>query len=703
MVTHTKQLADAAVVAPSRTPAWLYSATILLSAFLLFQIQPILAKLILPWFGGAAAVWLVSLAFFQLTYLFGNLYAHASIHLGGLRLAGRVHALFLLASLLLLPIAPRAFWQPQGNVEPVWRILQLLTATVGVPFLLLSATSPLLQTSYAIGRDRPQPYRLYALSNLGSLVALLSYPVLIEPAISTHHQVVIWSVAYAVFVASCSLIAWRAPLATAPPPEQARLMRPGRTVLWLWLSLAACASSLLVCVTNHISQNVAAIPLLWVVPLSLYLLTLILCFEGRSWYRRPVFLPLLPVAVAAMIWLLSPRFESAAPGVGIPVYFLGFFVCCMVCHGEMAALKPTPELLTLFYLTVSAGGAVGGLFSALLAPRIFRGFYEFPLTLAACVISVVLALRRNAESPGRKLAFPAWASVAVAAVLLFLILHTIWTESRQTLMVRNFYGVLRVNVLAGGAVRPAVTQLRNGTVVHGEEILEPSRSNIPTTYYGEQSGIGIALLFARQSGKIRVGAIGLGIGTVARYGQPGDQYVFYEINPQDIDLAKNLFDFMRHSEASVEVIPGDARLSLQEEPNQDFDVLILDAFSGDAIPVHLLTREAFELYFRHLKPHGLVAIHVSNLSLNLPPLVEAVAAAAGASGVKVTNSNDDRNAVYESTWMLLDRNASPNSTVRNLVADRISLPAGTTAEIQQQDGARPWTDDYSNVAGILKW
>ena len=703
MVTNTKEPALPAVVAPSRTPAWLYLGTIFLSAFLLFQVQPILAKLILPWFGGAAAVWLVSLAFFQLTYLLGNLYAHFSIRKAGLRLASRAHALFLLASLFLLPVVPSPLWQPQGNVEPAWRILQLLTATVGAPFLLLSATSPLLQMSYPIGRDRPQPYRLYALSNFGSLVALLSYPTLIEPAVSTHHQVVIWSVAYVVFAAACSLIAWRVPLANARPPEETRLMRVDRTLLLLWLFLAACASSLLVCVTNHISQNIAAIPLLWVVPLSLYLLTLILCFEGRSWYRRSVFLPLLPVAVAAMLWLLAPKFESVAPGVGIPVYFLGFFVCCMVCHAEMAALKPAPESLTLFYLTISAGGAAGGLFAALLAPRIFRGPYEFPLTLAACVISVLIALRHKPQSAGQKPALPKLATSAIAAVLLLFIVETLWTESRQTLMVRNFYGVLRVNVLPGGTVRPAVTQFRNGSVVHGEEILDPSRSDVPTTYYGEHSGIGVALLFARQSGNIRVGAIGLGIGTVARYGQPGDQYVFYEINPQVIDLAKNLFDFMRRSEANVEVVPGDARLSLQKEPDQNFDVLIVDAFSGDAIPVHLLTREAFELYFRHLKPHGLLALHVSNRSLNLPPLVQVVAASVGASGVKVTNPDEEQNAVYESTWMLLDRDSSPNDTVRNLAADRIALPAGTAAKIQQSAGVRPWTDDYSNVAGILKW
>lgn len=703
MVTKTNEPAPTAVVAPLRTATWLYPGTIFLSAFLLFQVEPILAKLILPWFGGAAAVWLVSLAFFQLTYLLGNLYAHISIRRGGLRLSSQAHALFLLASLLFLPIAPSAFWQPQGNEEPTWRILGLLTVTVGVPFLLLSATSPILQTWHTIGHERARPYRLYALSNLGSLAALLSYPILVEPTISTHHQVLIWSVAYGVFVGLSLLLVWRVQALDVPQPEKTRKIQVERALPLLWLMLSACASSLLVCVTNHISQNLAAIPLLWVVPLSIYLLSLILCFEGDSWYRRAIFLPLLPVAVAAMAWLLSPGFELAAPGLEIPVYFAGLFICCMVCHGEMAALKPAPEWLTFFYLTISAGGAAGGLFAAILAPRIFRGLYEFPLTLTACVILVVIVLRRHRQSARGRRRLPAFLDAAIAVALLALLFQRAWVESRQALMVRNFYGVLRVNVLAGGTVRPAVTQLRNGTVVHGEQILDPSRSDVPTTYYGEHSGIGVALLFARQSGNIRVGVIGLGIGTLARYGQAGDHYVFYEINPQVVDVAKNLFDFVHRSDAQVEIVPGDGRLSLQRETNQDFDVFVVDAFSGDAVPVHLLTREAFELYFRHLKPHGLLAIHISNRSLNLAPLVEAEAAAVGSGTVTITNPDDEQNAVYESTWMLLDKASSPNSTVRNLMADRISLPAGTLAEIQQSGGVRAWTDDYSNVVSIVRW
>ena len=703
MLTGLKEKApDVARNVPA-SPIPLSPAIIALSAFLLFQVQPILAKLILPWFGGVAAVWLVSLAFYQSGYFLGNLYAHFLAKQGRARWWRRVHAVLLLASLALLPIVPGRFWQPRAGEEPMWRILGLLTATVGVPFLLLSATSPLLQSWCSASRNAARPYRLYALSNLGSLLALLTYPLVVEPAISTHDQVIVWSVAYGICVMLCSALALRMPVGNAPPLEQTSKRPTGWVLPVLWLSLAGCASALLLSVTNHVSQSIAAIPLLWIVPLSLYLLTLILSFEADSWYRRAVFLPLFPIALAAMAWLLSPRFESAAPRLQIPLYFAGLFICSMVCHGEMAALKPAPELLTVFYLMISAGGAIGGLFVALIAPLVFRGLYEFPLALAACAISVFFVFLRNPQlRAGHRIA--PFLSATITAVLLVIIFQTARVQSGQALLtVRNFYGVLRVDILPRGTVRPAVTQIRNGTVVHGEEILDESRSDVPTTYYGEHSGIGIALLFARQSREIRVGVIGLGVGTLARYGQPGDDYIFYEINPQVIHLATNLFDFLRRSDAHVEITTGDGRLSLQSQAPQDFDVLVVDAFSSDAIPIHLLTREAFELYFRQLKPHGLLAINVTNRLLDLPTVIEATARAVGARAVRVTNAEDEQNAVYQSSWMLLDRASAANATVSNLAEGRISLPPGTSAQIQQETGVRAWTDNYSNILRILNW
>ena len=679
---------------------WLYAGTIFLSAFLLFQVQPILAKLVLPWFGGAAAVWTISLAFYQLTYLLGNFYAHVLIQRGGLHFSSRLHALILVASLLLLPILPSSFWQPRGSEEPAWRILGLLAATVGLPFLLLSATSPLLQAWHTRGREGARPYRFYALSNAGSLLALLSYPLVVEPLVSTHRQAWVWSVAYGGFVVLCAVTTFRQPaikVARIEPPEEGP---PNWRLQLLWLSLAATASALLLSITHHISQNIAAVPLLWIVPLSLYLLSLILCFEGHRWYHRWLFLRLLPVALGGMAYALSPQFENSGPELQIPLFCAGLFICCMACHGEMADLKPRPEFLTLFYLMVSTGGALGGMLVAVVAPRIFRGFYELPLALGMCAFFMLMVLHREPQASRQRWSQPALlAATGLTGLLMAFLFHVTRLQSQQAVvMVRNFYGVLRVHNVAPSAVRPAMKQLRNGTIVHGAQILDVARRDVPTTYYGRQSGAGIALLLTRQRGNIRVGVIGLGVGTLARYGQRGDHYSFYEINPLVIDLAEKQFDFVRQSAAQIEMIPGDARLSLERQGPQEFDVLLVDAFSSDAIPVHLLTREAFELYFRHLKPRGVLAVHVSNRFLDLPPVVEAGARALGVRSVKVTNSADQTNAVYQSTWMLLDRPAGPGSAAT--VPDD-ALPSATVPQSEERI-VRAWTDDYSNLLAILK-
>jgi hypothetical protein len=677
------------VPVPAPGPALaLYAATIFLSAFLLFQVQPILAKLVLPWFGGAAAVWTISLAFYQIVYLLGNLYAHVLMQTLGPRVSTRLHAVALLLSLALLPVFPNPAWQPQGNEEPAWRILGLLAVTVGVPFLLLSATSPLLQAWHTRGQAGARPYRLYALSNTGSLLALLSYPVLVEPQLATRHQAWIWSAGYAAFVLICAFIAFRQPVTTSVTADSPSGERPSWKLQLLWLGLAATASALLLSVTHHVSQNIAAVPLLWIVPLSLYLLSLIVCFEGRSWYRRAWFMRLLLVFLGAMAYSLSPEFENAPPELLIPLFCAGLFVCCMTLHGEMAGLKPGPQFLTLFYLMVSAGGAVGGIFVAVVAPRIFRGFFELPLALALCALLFVLVLYREpSSSPGKLAPSLLLALAALAVLLMAFVFHVAWLQGSQArVMVRNFYGVLRVNDMPASPPRPRVRQLRNGTIVHGLQILDFFGHDMPTTYYGKQSGAGVALTLARQRGNIRVGVIGLGAGTLALYGRDGDHYSFYEINPLVVDLANTQFDFLRQSRAEIQIVPGDARLSLQRQSPQQFDVLLVDAFSGDAIPVHLLTREAFDLYFRHLKPQGVLAVHVSNRYLDLPPVVEAAARLLGARAVKLTSPEDQADAVYQSTWMLLDRPPAP--------AD--ALPASSDKVI------RPWTDDYSNLIQILK-
>ncbi len=678
----------------------LCAAAVFLSAFLLFQIQPILAKLILPWFGGAAAVWVASLAFYQSAYLLGNLYAHLLLR-RGLLLSSRLHALALFASLLLLPVVPSAFWKSNGAADPLWRILGLLAATAGLPFLLLSATSPLLQGWYGAARAGKNPYRFYSLSNAGSLLALLSYPFLVEPLVPAHAQAILWSLAYAGFVFLCAAIVWRRPAPAAAPG----LLSPAPpwTAAILWFFLAATASLLLLSIGNHISQNIAAVPLLWIAPLSIYLLTLVLCFDSPRWYRRRYFLPLLAAALGAMTYAISGPFESASPAIQILLFLGGLFICCMACHGELARLKPHPEFLTAFYLALAAGGAAGGIFAAVIAPRLFYRFYELPLGLALCPLCVLAALLFSARSSQSPLS-PAARSFATAAtfVLLLFLAYQVSAGDGALLTIRNFYGVLRVGIVPAAGLRPAVTQLKHGAIVHGEEIIEPARNDVPTAYYGEHSGAGIALLLERQRGPLQVGVIGLGAGTLARYGQRGDRYVFYEINPQVIDLARNLFDFLRQSEAQIEIVPGDARLSLENQPARRFDLLLLDAFSGDAVPVHLLTRQAFQLYYHRLKPGGLLAVHVTNRFLDLPRLVAAEAAATGARALLVSNAEDAANAVYASQWMLLDLQDAPNTSLSALFEDRLSLPPGTALRRPSPD-AHPWTDDYSNLLQIVKW
>jgi SAM-dependent methyltransferase len=683
------------------TSHWLWGGIIFLSAFLLFQVQPILAKLVLPWFGGMAGVWTISLVFYQAAYLFGNLYAHCLIRWGGWRYSARVHAVALLASLALLPILPGASWQPTGEETPEWAILGLLAATVGLPFLLLSATSSLLQAWHTWQHEGSRPYRFYALSNAGSLLALLSYPFVVEPNVATRRQAIIWSVAYGVFVLLCAAMALRrgakktihADVRSTPPSWSDQL---------LWLGLAAVASALLLSTTHHVSQNIAAVPLLWIVPLALYLLSLILCFEGHRWYRRWLFLRMLPVALGAMAYALSPEFENAGPLLQAPLFWIGLFICCMACHGEMAGIKPRPEHLTLFYLMVSAGGALGGIFVGVIAPRIFRGFYELPLALGLCALLILIVLYREPDSP-QKLAQPALlATTGLTALLLVFLFHvTRLHDRRAQVMVRNFYGVLRVNNVAPGAVRPAMRQLLNGTIVHGAQILDAARHSLATTYFGEQSGAGVALLLARQQGALRVGVVGLGVGTLARYGREGDRYVFYEINPLVVDLANTQFDYVRESPAEIEIVPGDARLAMENQAPQNFDVLLVDAFSSDAIPVHLLTREAFELYFRHLKPQGVLAIHVSNRYLDLVPVVEAAARIVGARATTVVNPENQENAVYSSTWMLLDK--WPRSAAEPIgAAGGPASPPTKTGASSEERIVPPWTDDYSSLLGLFK-
>ena len=408
------------------------------------------------------------------------------------------------------------------------------------------------------------------------------------------------------------------------------MMHPRGRHIAFWIALPACASILLLAITNHLSENVAAIPFLWILPLSLYLLSFILCFESTRWYHRELFLGLFAVMVGSMAYALSPEFRNISIRVTIPLFSVGLLVCCMVCHAELARLKPHPRRLTTFYVMIALGGALGGVFVALIAPRVFSGFYELPLGLAACAVVVWLALRADSSSP----IGGSWVGIkAVAASLLtmgaagYLIYQVYRPDGEVRLRVRNFYGGLHIRDTVAEDTDEPVRRLTHGTITHGEQFLNPKLADQPTTYYGPNTGIGRTIYQEDLKGPLRVGLIGLGAGTLAAYGRNGDYYHFYDINPLVVWLAKMQFTFLKDCKARVEISLGDARLSLEREPPQDFDVLAVDAFSGDSIPVHLLTREAFALYFYHLKPDGVLAVHVSNKHLDLKPVVALGAAA----------------------------------------------------------------------------
>jgi hypothetical protein len=676
----------------------LYALTIVVGAFLLFQVQPVIAKIILPWFGGSAAVWTVCLLFFQLVLLLGYAYAHAVVRYLKPRAQAILHTALLAASLLVLPVYPGQGLKPAGTADPTWGILSLLALTVGLPYFLLATTGPLLQAWYARERKGVMPYRLYALSNAGSMLALLSYPWPVEPYLTTHQQAWMWSIAYGGFAALCALTALRTRNQAALPAEEAApVPKPALRQYVMWLLLPATASLLLMALTNHLSQNVAAIPFLWILPLSLYLLSFILCFEGSGWYRRNPYLQLLAVAVGGMAYGITVDTTGSMPIWWMLVLFgLGLFTCCMVCHGELVLLKPDPKYLTQFYLTIAAGGALGGIFVGLLAPRIFRSFYELPLGLVGCPVLILFALILDPEIAhwfrGWRSVLPFAGAVAIAVMAVFLGKNVRSQAENARLMVRNFYGALRVRDRGSETGLNSVRELMHGTINHGEEYLNVAKRRMPTTYYGPKTGVGIAIREKGRKAAIRVGVVGLGTGTIAAYGRPGDYYRYYEINPLVPPINKSQFYFVPDCPAKLEIAMGDARLSLEREPPENFDVLAIDAFSSDAIPVHLLTKEAMLLYFRHLRPDGVLAVHISNRYLDLQPVVEGEARATGKLTRTIDTDDDDSVDVFAATWVLV---FAPGSGFQ---PEEFS----DSADIKSQRKVRLWTDDYSNLYQILK-
>ena len=672
----------------------LFALTIFTSAFLLFLVQPLIAKQILPWFGGSAAVWTTCLVFFQVALLAG--YAYADWTTRNLRARTQIglHIVLLALSLAFLPIIADSGWKPAGDEDPTWRILGLLTATIGLPYFLLSTTGPLVQAWFARTFPTDSVYRLFALSNFASLLALLGYPFLLEPWVTLDWQAWGWSGGYVLFAALCAGAGALSLRFASRFPQEQKLVEEiagegGRPTTFdhvIWLLLAALGSWLLLAITNHITQNIASIPFLWIVPLSLYLLTFILAFESEGWYSRKWFLGPLAVILCFAAYGLQTSSVTLEIRVAIPLYLTALFTACMFLNGELAALKPAPRYLTRFYLMISLGGALGGMFVGFVAPRIFLGYYE--LGLAFVVLAVVAAIVL------RKTPFLVWVTaVGVAGITGFY-----WSEQigqvrdDARVLMRNFYGTLKTRDSGPDTEKDSVRRLIHGVILHGEQYLAPERRLEPTTYYGPTSGVGLALQHLMPERPRKLGVIGLGTGTLAAWGRTGDALRFYEINPQVIDLAKREFTYLSEGRGRSETVLGDARLSLEREEPQNFDLLAIDAFSSDSIPTHLLTKEAMAVYLRHLNPDGVLAFHVTNRFLSLAPVVQQLAESYGLSAVLVSDEAEDSD-FSRTDWVLVARNPK--------LLEHEAL-AKARAEIEPIPGLRPWTDDFNNLFRILK-
>jgi hypothetical protein len=689
-----------------------FAATIFLSAFLLFQVQPLIGKYVLPWFGGSPAVWTTCMLLFQMLLLAGYAYAHFATTRLSRRAQGFTHLALLAISLVALQIVPSDAWKPQGDESPTWRILLLLLNSVGLPYFLLSTTGPLLQSWFAQSFPGRSPFRLYALSNVGSLLALLSYPFIVEPYLRVGTQAGLWSLGYVAFALLCGwnavrVIRDRLPAvgpfipATGDGAAAAIVAVSNGTKL-LWLALAATASIMLLATTNQMCQEVAVTPLMWILPLAIYLVSFILTFDAPRWYRRDVFGPLLAVAAVAA-WYVVDNGPAVRLDVQLVVYCVALFACCMVCHGELVRLKPHPAQLTLFYLLISIGGALGGVFTAFVAPRFFAGYWEYQIGLAATTVLLLACLDRDRHSPlYRMRPMGAWCVLGCAALAFCTALgkQALGHDASQIAASRNFYGLLRI-VRRDDAAGGSQLAMIHGRIVHGVQCLADDRRTAPTTYYGPTSGIGLAM--SRHPARLddrhglHVGVIGLGVGTMAVYGRPGDTMRYYEINPDVVRTAAEQFTFLRDSQARIDVVTADARIALERElrsaNRQKFDVLALDAFSGDAIPMHLLTREAFALYAAHLADEGLIVLHVSNDHVDLAPVVRGLADELGFTVRAVSSVDDPAHAVQRSDWLIVTRN-------RRFLDDR-----ETASQFRPLDLTRRpivWTDDFASLRQVLK-
>jgi hypothetical protein len=677
-----------------------YAITIFLGAFLLFQIQPLMGKFIIPWYGGLPSAWTGCLIFFQVGLLGGYLYAHLLVRHLAPRSQAILHMLLLAACLALLPIAPGSEWKPAPGTQSMGGIFLLLGATVGLPYLLLASTGPMTQAWFHRTFPTGAPYRLFALSNLGSMLALITYPFLFEPWLTRTAQGWTWAAGFAVFVVSCSLCGFSSAAGAAPSRSDdvaaAPSAPPSALTRFLWLALPACASLLLLSVTNQLCQGMPSVPFLWVLPLSIYLLSFIVCFEWPQLYVRPFFLGAMAVSLAFACYLLRPDIGATAE-LQIAGYSAALFVCCMACHGELALAKPDPSRLTSFYLAVALGGALGGAFVGLVAPHLFTDFFELHWGFFLCPVLVLLSLFTQASSPLRR-GRPAWAWALLVTAVTWLgvdLQHQHGQSLRLTVATtRDFFGVLKLFEAPSRNPKGKVRLLGHGGIIHGFQWIEPAYwKGAKTSYYGPNTGLADAFGLLAPRRPLNIGAVGLGVGTIAAWGEEGDHFRFYEINPNVVRIAHESFTFLRDSHARVEIVEDDARLALEAEPDQHFDLLVLDAFNGDATPIHLMTVDAFRVYRRHLAPDGVLALNISNKFLDFEPVVRRIGDELGLHAIRIDSKNDLDVGVAGAEWMLL----SPEPGIFGPIAAK-ATPAPAAAPTR----SALWTDDYANVLSIVR-
>jgi len=683
----------------------LYGVTVFLGAFLLFLVEPMAAKQLLPALGGSSAVWLTCLVFFQVTLLLGYLYAHWLTRAAFDEWQRWIYLALLATAAVLLAV--QTIHRPslgRGADHPVTTIFLALTLTIGLPFLLLASTSPLLQVLLARSKDGTIPYRLFGLSNTGSLLALIAYPTLVEPNLTLKVQRALWSAGFVVYAVLCALLARQTQSNVQPAhvEEQSSAASDPAAKKWLWFLLPMAAAMQLSAVTGHLTVNIAAIPLLWMLPLAVYLLSFIVAFEFPALYRRGLVVRLLVVMLASLGYAISKTDVSLPIGIAILFFLAEAFIACLFCHAETYTLRPQRATqngsqigsqTTLFYLLIAAGGAAGTFFIGILSPLIFSANYDLAISFFVTA-ALAVAVTWDDGWPQRLL----WTTCSVLLLFFAIMLHTAYARE-AILEVRNFYGTLRVKQSTPPPLAFPVRMLLNGAIQHGTQIFAPELSRTPTTYYADYSGIGLALRFCCSDPGVgfdrvrNIGVVGLGTGTIAAFGKPGDRIRFYEINPQVRPIAENLFTYLRDSRARITYADGDARASLTSEAPQSFDVLAIDAFSGDAIPLHLLTTEALALYKKQLAPNGILAFHVSNQYLDLAPEIGLLAASAGMQAQLIESAPDAARGAFRSTWVLLSE--SPTFFMKPEIAMAIQ-PVPTIP------GLRLWTDDYSSLLPILK-